>query len=133
MNRRNFLARMSAAFAGGLITGNAALEAYERLMHRRWVAMGSSLDRNYIDLWSRGYRVQRSKAPIPPPASGGRLTFPSFTLPPIDVTATIDDVRFVCGLGDLSMNFKFAPFGASTEHMIAGQPLHVCGFTLAML
>lgn len=35
MERRDFLKRTSIALAGGLILGDAALEAFERLTHRR--------------------------------------------------------------------------------------------------
>lgn len=40
MTRRSFLARSSLALAGGLLVGDAALEAFERLTHRKVWALG---------------------------------------------------------------------------------------------
>lgn len=40
-NRRDFLRRGAIALAGGLLVGDAALEAFERLTHRKVFALGS--------------------------------------------------------------------------------------------
>lgn len=40
MDRRAFLRRSSIALAGGLVLGDAALEAFERLTHRKVFALG---------------------------------------------------------------------------------------------
>lgn len=40
MNRRLFLRRAGIATVGGLVTGNAALEMFERLTHRKVWALG---------------------------------------------------------------------------------------------
>lgn len=40
MDRRSFLRRSTIAVAGGLLLGDAALEAFERLTHRKVFALG---------------------------------------------------------------------------------------------
>ena len=40
LSRRDFLRRGSIALAGGLLVGDAALEAFERLTHRKVFALG---------------------------------------------------------------------------------------------
>lgn len=40
MDRRAFLRRSSLALAGGLLVGDAVMDAYERLTHRRVFALG---------------------------------------------------------------------------------------------
>ena len=40
MDRRSFLTRSTLALAGGLLVGDAALEAFERLTHRKVFALG---------------------------------------------------------------------------------------------
>lgn len=44
MDRRNFIRRTALALAGGLVVGDAALEAFARLTHRKVFALGSPLD-----------------------------------------------------------------------------------------
>ena len=41
LDRRTFLRRTSLALAGGLLVGDAALEAFERLTHRKVFALGN--------------------------------------------------------------------------------------------
>lgn len=41
MDRRSFLRRSTIALAGGLVLGDAALEAFERLTHRKVFALGA--------------------------------------------------------------------------------------------
>lgn len=42
MNRRDWLKRTSLALAGGLVLGDAAMEAYERLTHKKVWALGGA-------------------------------------------------------------------------------------------
>lgn len=45
LTRRDFLRRTSLALAGGLLLGDAALEAFERLTHRKVFALGAPVPR----------------------------------------------------------------------------------------
>ena len=40
MDRRSFLRRSTIALAGGLLVGDAAIEAFDRLTHRKVFALG---------------------------------------------------------------------------------------------
>lgn len=51
MNRRDWLKRTSLALAGGLVLGDAAMEAFERLTHRKVFAMWKPRDMLYQERW----------------------------------------------------------------------------------
>ena len=52
LDRRSFLRRTSLALAGGLVLGDAALEMFERLTHRKVFALGAVPEKwvHYIDV-----------------------------------------------------------------------------------
>lgn len=55
MDRRSFLRRSTLALAGGLLVGDAALEAFDRLTHRKVFALGGLPERSYLsDLFRPG-------------------------------------------------------------------------------
>lgn len=50
MNRRDWLTKTSLALAGGLLMGDAVMEQYERLTHRKVFALGAMGDDTaYVD------------------------------------------------------------------------------------
>ena len=66
MDRRAFLRSTSLALAGGLVVGDAAMELYERLTHRKVWALGAvprkrTLDELLAELFEKhgGGRVTR--------------------------------------------------------------------------
>lgn len=82
MDRRQFLRRSGLAVAGGLVAGNAALELFERLTHRKVWALGglptqvvSGVDRwgtvRYVALYSSWSGTRIAVLPV---SDGDRLT-----------------------------------------------------------
>lgn len=61
MNRRDWLKRTSLALAGGLVLGDAAMEAYERLTHRKVFALGGVPDYETVYVDGRRVDVFRSR------------------------------------------------------------------------
>lgn len=64
LTRRDFLRRGSLALAGGLLVGDAALEAFERLSHRKVFALGGLPDRKkwYSVMYSGSWPSTRETA-----------------------------------------------------------------------
>lgn len=58
LDRRAFLRRGSIALAGSLLVGDAALEAFERLTHRKVFALGGMPEYGWVDVSDVEYAVE---------------------------------------------------------------------------